>query len=48
MTPTTTDIDDFVSLERGEVDRRIYSDRRSETWMMASSGPAHYRVAGAA
>ena len=26
MTPTTTDIDDLVSLERGEVDRRIYSD----------------------
>src|SRR5262245_21601040 len=26
MTPATTDIDDLVSLERGEVDRRIYSD----------------------
>ena len=26
MTPTTTDIDDLVSLDRGEVDRRIYSD----------------------
>ncbi|HZR83442.1 MAG TPA: SRPBCC family protein [Candidatus Binatia bacterium] len=26
MTPLTTDIDDLVSLERGEVDRRIYSD----------------------
>ena len=26
MTPTTSDMDDLVSLERGEVDRRIYSD----------------------
>lgn len=26
MTSTTTDIDELVSLERGEVDRRIYSD----------------------
>src|SRR5262249_33444672 len=26
MTPTTTDIDDLVSLERGEVDRRGYQD----------------------
>ena len=26
MSLTTSDIDDFVSLERGEVDRRIYSD----------------------
>jgi len=26
MTPTTTDVDELVSLERGEVDRRIYSD----------------------
>src|SRR5262249_3862917 len=27
MTPTTIDIDDLVSLDRGEVDRRTYSDR---------------------
>jgi len=26
MTPSTTEIGDLVSLERGEVDRRIYSD----------------------